>query len=238
MRRAGPPITLGRWLIEGPAGHSRGGRYELSYHQPAPRRWGRAYGGLCSGRRSELALRRGRRRAAHSSASRLPGVLVRMAATDRAARGGWFSGGRPRHSWLQPLVEAGGLQGLRRRPACRRHPRSHRRTRRQVRSAGRARLGRKHRLDRRDESPRGGRPTRHPQRRPSPAAPEGLRHPSQLRKSWYFFFFATPGLPEEVVHARDWHFFRHFLQDANPPTRKRRWNVTSRPGRSQEQPPG
>ena len=45
---------------------------------------------------------------------------------------------------------------------------------------------------------------------------EGLHHPSQLRKSWYFFFFATPGLPEDVVHARDWHFFRHFLQDANP----------------------
>ena len=46
---------------------------------------------------------------------------------------------------------------------------------------------------------------------------EGLHHPSQLRKSWYFFFFAAPGLPEEVVHARDWHFFRHFLHDANPP---------------------
>ena len=46
---------------------------------------------------------------------------------------------------------------------------------------------------------------------------EGLKHPSQLRKSWYFFFFATPGLPEDVVPARDWHFLRHFLQDANPP---------------------
>ena len=46
---------------------------------------------------------------------------------------------------------------------------------------------------------------------------EGLHHPGQLRKSWYFFFFAAPGLPEDVVHARDWHFFRHFLQDANPP---------------------
>src|ERR1700752_3928871 len=45
----------------------------------------------------------------------------------------------------------------------------------------------------------------------------GLRSPNQLRKSWYFFFFATPGLPEHVVHARDWHFFRHFLQVANPP---------------------
>jgi pimeloyl-ACP methyl ester carboxylesterase len=45
---------------------------------------------------------------------------------------------------------------------------------------------------------------------------QGLHSPSQLRKSWYFFFFAVPGLPEEIVHARDWHFFRHFLQDASP----------------------
>jgi epoxide hydrolase 4 len=41
---------------------------------------------------------------------------------------------------------------------------------------------------------------------------EGLKNPNQLRKSWYFFFFALPGLPEDVVH-----FFRHFLQEANPP---------------------
>ena len=46
---------------------------------------------------------------------------------------------------------------------------------------------------------------------------EGLHHPNQLRKSWYFFFFAVPGLPEEVVHLRDWHFFRHFLDEARPP---------------------
>jgi len=46
---------------------------------------------------------------------------------------------------------------------------------------------------------------------------EGLKNPNQLRKSWYFFFFAVPGLPEDVVHTRDWHFFRHFLHDANPP---------------------
>src|SRR5205809_4625391 len=46
---------------------------------------------------------------------------------------------------------------------------------------------------------------------------QGLHNPNQLRKSWYFFFFATPGLPEAVVHLRDWHFFRHFLQEANPP---------------------
>jgi pimeloyl-ACP methyl ester carboxylesterase len=46
---------------------------------------------------------------------------------------------------------------------------------------------------------------------------EGLHHPGQLRKSWYFFFFAVPDLPEGVVHANDWHFFRHFLHDAKPP---------------------
>ncbi|GAA1858501.1 alpha/beta hydrolase [Asanoa iriomotensis] len=45
---------------------------------------------------------------------------------------------------------------------------------------------------------------------------QGLHHPGQLRKSWYFFFFALPELPETVVHANDWHFFRHFLRDADP----------------------
>ena len=55
--------------------------------------------------------------------------------------------------------------------------------------------GGSHRLDHRDEPPRGGRPTRHPQRGPSAAAPGGLRNPNQLRKSWYFFFFAVPDCP-------------------------------------------
>src|SRR3984957_20666589 len=45
---------------------------------------------------------------------------------------------------------------------------------------------------------------------------EGLHHPGQLRKSWYFFFFDLPDLPESVVHADHWHFFRHFLRDARP----------------------
>jgi hypothetical protein len=45
---------------------------------------------------------------------------------------------------------------------------------------------------------------------------EGLHHPGQLRKSWYFFFFALPELPESVVHANRWHFFRRFLGDAHP----------------------
>jgi pimeloyl-ACP methyl ester carboxylesterase len=46
---------------------------------------------------------------------------------------------------------------------------------------------------------------------------QGLHHPAQLRKSWYFFFFDLPGLPESVVHANNWHFFRHFLSDSRPP---------------------
>jgi len=46
---------------------------------------------------------------------------------------------------------------------------------------------------------------------------QGLHHPGQLRKSWYFFFFDVPDLPETVVHANNWHFFRHFLRDAKPP---------------------
>ena len=45
---------------------------------------------------------------------------------------------------------------------------------------------------------------------------QGLHHPGQLRKSWYFFFFDIPDLPETVVHANHWHFFRHFLRDARP----------------------
>jgi epoxide hydrolase 4 len=30
---------------------------------------------------------------------------------------------------------------------------------------------------------------------------QGLHHPGQLRKSWYFFFFDLPDLPETVVRA-------------------------------------
>ena len=45
---------------------------------------------------------------------------------------------------------------------------------------------------------------------------QGLHHPAQLRKSWYFFFFDLPDLPESIVHANHWHFFRHFLHDAHP----------------------
>jgi epoxide hydrolase 4 len=45
---------------------------------------------------------------------------------------------------------------------------------------------------------------------------EGLRNPRQLARSWYFFFFALPGLPERVVRAGRFRFFRRFLRDASP----------------------
>ena len=46
---------------------------------------------------------------------------------------------------------------------------------------------------------------------------EGLRNPSQLRRSWYFFYFQLPDLPERHVQADDWEFFQDFLRDAQPP---------------------
>ena len=61
---------------------------------------------------------------------------------------------------------------------------------------------------------------------------EGLRHPSQLRRSWYFFYFQLPGLPERHVREKDWAFLQDFLGDAQPPTRRRRSTATSRRGRN------
>src|SRR6266576_4606279 len=45
---------------------------------------------------------------------------------------------------------------------------------------------------------------------------EGLHHPSQLRKSWYFFYFQFPGLPERRARRWHWRFFKRFLRDARP----------------------
>jgi pimeloyl-ACP methyl ester carboxylesterase len=45
---------------------------------------------------------------------------------------------------------------------------------------------------------------------------EGLPHPRQLTRSWYFFFFALPAVPERVVRSDRFRFFRRFLRDADP----------------------
>ena len=46
---------------------------------------------------------------------------------------------------------------------------------------------------------------------------QGLRNPNQLRKLWYFFFFQLAGLPERIVRAGRWRFFRRYQRDARPP---------------------
>jgi epoxide hydrolase 4 len=45
---------------------------------------------------------------------------------------------------------------------------------------------------------------------------KGLFRPRQLLRSWYFFFFALPWLPELLVRARRFRFFQRFLRDARP----------------------
>jgi epoxide hydrolase 4 len=45
---------------------------------------------------------------------------------------------------------------------------------------------------------------------------KGLFKPRQLLRSWYFFFFALPWLPERIVRAFHYRFFRRFLRDARP----------------------
>jgi epoxide hydrolase 4 len=46
---------------------------------------------------------------------------------------------------------------------------------------------------------------------------EGLRNLRQLLRSWYFFYFQTPKLPERRARRRHWRFFKRFLRDARPP---------------------
>jgi pimeloyl-ACP methyl ester carboxylesterase len=46
---------------------------------------------------------------------------------------------------------------------------------------------------------------------------QGLRNPNQVRKVWYFFFFQLPALPERIVRAGHWRFFRRYQRDARPP---------------------
>jgi epoxide hydrolase 4 len=45
---------------------------------------------------------------------------------------------------------------------------------------------------------------------------QGLRTARQLRKSWYFFWFQPPWLPERIVRAGRWWYLRRHLRDARP----------------------
>jgi pimeloyl-ACP methyl ester carboxylesterase len=46
---------------------------------------------------------------------------------------------------------------------------------------------------------------------------EGLRNLRQLLRTWYFFYFQTPKLPERRARRWHWRFFKRFLRDAAPP---------------------
>src|SRR2546428_334287 len=45
---------------------------------------------------------------------------------------------------------------------------------------------------------------------------QGLRSPRQLLRSWYFFYFQPPGLPERRVRRRHWRVFPPFPPGAPP----------------------
>ena len=46
---------------------------------------------------------------------------------------------------------------------------------------------------------------------------EGLRNLRQLLRTWYFFYFQLPKLPERRARRWHWRFFKRFLRDASPP---------------------
>lgn len=48
------------------------------------------------------------------------------------------------------------------------------------------------------------------------ALQKGLTKPRQFARSWYFFFFALPDVPERTTRADHFRFFRRFLRDARP----------------------
>ncbi|HEU5213609.1 MAG TPA: alpha/beta hydrolase [Gaiellaceae bacterium] len=45
---------------------------------------------------------------------------------------------------------------------------------------------------------------------------KNLFKPRQTLRSWYFFFFALPWLPERIVRVKNFRFFHRFLRDARP----------------------
>ena len=132
-----------------------------------------------------------------------------------------------------------GFEAYARRPARRRYPRPHRRTRCGVRAVGRSRLGRIHRLDHRDEPPRGGRPTRHPQRGPSAAAPRGTAPPEPASEVLVLLLLCGPGTARGSG-ARQRLALLPTLPGGREPAlhRSRKSNAMSRRGRSQGQRPG
>ena len=67
---------------------------------------------------------------------------------------------------------------------------------------------------------------------------EGLHHPNQLRKSWYFFFFAIPGCPRTSCAPETGISSDTSWMTRTRLTRRRNSNATSRRGRSPGRQPG
>ena len=61
---------------------------------------------------------------------------------------------------------------------------------------------------------------------------EGLRSPRQLLRSWYFFYFQFPWLPERRARRWHWRFFKRFLRDARPQYTEQEIDRYARPGPS------
>jgi pimeloyl-ACP methyl ester carboxylesterase len=66
---------------------------------------------------------------------------------------------------------------------------------------------------------------------------QGLHHPGQLRRSWYFFFFDLPELPPSCTPTAGISSGTSCTTPARP-IRRRRSTATSRRGRNRARPPG
>ena len=95
-------------IFHSPVGPGRQ-RIRLGGAEPFAQRPDRTSGRLRRGRGRAAALHRGRRRSAGRPAARLPGVLVRLAAADRAACGSGLPRRRARPAGVQPVVKPDGL---------------------------------------------------------------------------------------------------------------------------------
>ena len=170
-----------------------------------------------------------------------PGVLVRVATTDPAARDGGLSGGRPLHDTrgynLSSKPEgfeaygvdllAADIRGLIGELWCR------------VRAVGGSRLGRIHRVDYCDESSGGRRPARDPRRGPSAAAPTGSAPPEPAPAVLVLLLLRNTG----IARGRGARQKLALLPDTSwatriRPIRRRSSSATSRRGRSQARPLG
>ena len=209
---------LGHNRREGPHEHNPGSQAATQAGWQNSRRqhsWAASFVRATPTSARAIALHGGRRGAAGRSAARLPGVLVRLAAADRTAGGGiprrgardarlYNLSSRPKgvkaYDTDQPTADIRGL--IQERGAQTTLLVGHDWGGSVAWATAMAYPEAVDRLAILNAA--------HPRK-----LSQGLHHPGQLRKSWYFFF-DLPELPEAAVHANRWHFFRHFLPRRPP----------------------